>query len=383
MQLLSPTEARSRIAKSIRSPGHRVVPPEQAIGRIIADDVVFTDPIPARPISAMDGYAVRARDTPGELECIGTASPAQSTPGVVGRGTCFQILTGAPLPEGADTVVPLEDVEGTKAHVRVRVPQVRAGACVVPAGAVRAAGSRIPTGTSVSPGMAATMLSVGIPGARVREPLHVRILPIGTEIVQGSVRDALSPILESHLNRLGCRVEREPAANDEPAELARRLRSSHPAESVILTTGGTGPSETDHVAGLKIGESLFDSLPVKPGRPTKAYVLKDGRVWIALPGNPSAALLIFRAIVVPALLEAMGQPASPASERGVVRVAATIPGHRERWRIAPVRVDANGIIPIPDGPSTSLGWWDSADGVVVVGPGQSIPAGGHAEVLWW
>lgn len=349
--------------------------PLEALGMVLASPAKTAHASPASDVSAMDGYAVRSGDTPGRLTRRATSRPGKPTTSDLLAGECWSILTGAPLPKGADAVVPME--EALWDETTVQVPASRPGSHVVPTGSANPEGLRIRPGTRISIPLAACLAASGTPRVKVHSRLPVRLIPLGSELVDGSVPDFLSPLLAHQLDANGCMVNRIPCVEDDATAMGAALQGPEP---LIVTTGGTGPSESDLVARLGADGILFDGINVKPGRPTKAIRLPDGRLWLALPGNPVSALLVTAGILVPALREALQGPTLP---KPTAPVAQTIPGHPSRWRITPVLATPKGLVPCEPGPSVAPGWLREADGVVNVPPATTLGVGSFAEVWTW
>ncbi len=376
MNLVSPPEAIRLLREALPAGRSERVRAVDAVGRILARDVVLRQPSPRHAVSAMDGYAVRSSDTPGRLSVAGLVSPGSRRRNAPPSGVCVQILTGGPVPPGCDAVAALEDCEVQ--GKLVAVPASAPGRHIVPAGAATPAGTRFSAGTRITPGIASALADGGAWKVAVRARFEVRIVPVGTELVEGTVRESVSPILKSQLERAGCRPTLRPPVPDEPKAIRAALRGTAP---VVITTGGTGPSERDLVASLGRGRMLFSGIEVKPGRPAKAIRLPGGRLWIALPGNPTSALLIHQAVVLPALRGEGDGAAATGSHACLVEEA--LEGHPTRWRIVPVRSGPRGLRPAGDGPSAAAGWLAPSSGVVLVPPGGRVAVGETAEVLPW
>ncbi len=369
-------DAAEALRRAIPGPLTRWVPVFDALGHVLAEDVRLKRASPTAALAAMDGVAVQASDQPRLLECVGQSQPAAPCREPLPDGSCITILTGAPLPSGANAVIPLEQLEAARQPDPgpVRVPAVAAGAHVVPAGAAFSAGTVLAAGTRLGPGAVTALADAGIAEVPIAW-LPVRLVPVGDELVSGTVVDSVCPVLKAWMRRWMVDVERLDPVPDHPLRLLEALEGPEP---VVITTGGTGRSSQDIVARAAIGEPLLDGIAVKPGKPTKAYRLRGGRLWIALPGNPSAALLLFRALVLPLLV-----PSSAPGSRVSARLTSPLDGHAARWRVAPVSLGPHGADPVPEGPSVAAGWWLGADGVVVLAPGTRLAAGQPVEVLPW
>lgn len=373
----SPLSGRQLISQALESSERRRFPPAVAIGFTLAEDVTLDRARPPTPLSAMDGFAVRSEEVPAELRLSGTARPGDPPPGPLQSGQAMRTLTGAPVPEGADAVVMQEDVTST--GERFRIPAVRSGANIVPAGKAVEAGTVVPAGTKVGPGLAETLASQGIDEVDVRALPRIRLAPLGDELVSGRIQETVCPILEQLLAAVGASVDRLDPVGDDPQTLRKVLGGPEP---VTITTGGTGPSIRDPARRVEVDELLFEGLNVKPGKPLRAAVLEDDGLWIALPGNPTSAIFTFRAIVLPSLLHASGHASGPR-RRARHRVAEPLEPHPKKWLIAPVRIEEDGVHPISQGPSLATGWWLDADGLVLLMPSTRIEEDALVEVMHW
>lgn len=370
---LSFPEAQAVLAAALPPPSAETRSPLAGLGMRLAEDIVLAAASPAMPVSAMDGVALRASSQPQQLACIGESAPERPWGIPLEPGTCVQILTGASLPVGADSVVPVEDLRSAAGQIQVGACTV--GAHVVPVGAAHPAGARLVRGTHLGPGAVERLLSAGIGSLLVDQPPRLRVVPVGDELVAGTVRDSVTPVLAQWMAQDGLEATRWEPVCDRQEDVRSALDGPEP---IIITTGGTGPSHRDVISSIG-AEPLFDGIHVKPGKPTKAYHLPGNRIWIALPGNPTAALLVFHALVRPCLLSTAGLRSVLPS----ARLTTPLPAHPDRWRIAPVRLDGRQASPLPEGPSLSTGWWMLADATILLPPGGGLGAGAHVEVQPW
>ncbi len=309
-------EARRNILDAVRPLGAEAVPILDAIGRVLAEHVAAPRELPAWDNSAMDGYAVRAEGAAaGTSLALSAYIPAGSAgSGTLQPGTAAKILTGAPLPPGADAVVPFEDAEERDGRVHLRA-EVRAGAHVRRRGEDIRAGERVlAAGTVLGPAeisflAACSRLSVPV----VRRP-RVAILSTGDELVEageplapGKIHDSNGPALAAAVREAGGDPARVGIARDEVESLRARLAEGLRADALV-TTAGVSKGDRDLVrevlAEMGVRE-VFWNVDIKPGRPM-AFGMRDGRPVFSLPGNPVSTLLTFELFVRPALLRMMG-----------------------------------------------------------------------------
>lgn len=332
---LSPIAGRERVA--VRA----------ALGRVLAEDVIAPCNVPAHDNSAMDGYAVRATDltSTGEsaLAVVGTALAGRPFSGMVGAGQAVRIMTGATIPQGADTIVVQEVAR--REHERVFIPAgQKKGQNLRHAGEDLAEGGvAIPAGKRCGPAELGLIASLGIAEVCVRRRLRVAVMSTGDEIASigrplgpGEVYDSNRYTLHGVLTRLGCELLDLGVVPDRPEALEAAFSEASQAADVIITSGGVSVGEADFIREMmnRMGEVAFWKLAIKPGRPMAFGRIGDA-VLFGLPGNPVAVMVTFYQFVQDALLQLMGVAPLPAPERFPVRAAFSMrkqPGRVEYLR---------------------------------------------------
>lgn len=324
--------------------GWETVPVRDALGRVLYGCVVAPFDVPAHDNSAMDGFALRNADlspaSETRLSVVGVALAGHAFSGGVGAGQAVRIMTGAVLPQGADTVVPQEFacVDGDTVAIP---PGQKAGQNVRLAGEDLAAGKpALKAGWRLGSAEIGLLASLGIGEVTVRRRLRVAFFSTGDEIVSlnrplepGQVYDSNRYTLFGLLTQLGVDLIDMGVVRDDPAALEKSLREAAEQADVILTTGGVSVGDADYVRELmaRLGEINFWKLNIKPGRPMAFG--KIGHAWLfGLPGNPVAVMVTFQQLVRDALLTLMGCDPLPA--RPVFRVPCDTrfvkgPGRRE------------------------------------------------------
>jgi molybdopterin molybdotransferase len=290
----------------------------EALGRVLAQDVMSPIDVPAHDNSAMDGYALRSADlkSAGEtrLRIAGSAFAGRPYEGEVAAGECVRIMTGAVLPAGADTVVMQEvaGVDGAHAvippgqkprlNTRRRGEDLRAGSVAL------AAGKRL------SPADIGLVASLGIGEVDVRRRVRVAIFStgdevqaIGTATQPGQIYDSNRHTLWGMLTRLGCEVIDLGIVRDRPDALEHALREAAANADAVITSGGVSVGEADFIRELmtKLGDVAFWKIAMKPGRPMAFGRIGNASLF-GLPGNPVATMVAFCWFVRPALLKLAG-----------------------------------------------------------------------------
>jgi molybdopterin molybdotransferase len=318
-----------------------VLPPEEkplieALGQVLAEDVPATFEIPPLDNTAMDGYAVRAEDTrgatdsaPTSLNVIGEVAAGYEFKGEVGRGTAVRIMTGAPIPAGADSIVPFEETDepfekapaGTREiAVRVKVfKEAQPGANVRKAGEdVRAGQVVVRRGTVLRPSEIGVIASVGRAAVRVIRRPVVAVLSTGDELLEPGQKRSGARIYDSNAHSVGALVKRyggEPEllgiAKDTIEALTDKIHKGLSAD-MLITSAGVSRGDYDVVKDVltREGEIDFWTVAMKPGKPLAFGCFRgNGRVipHIGLPGNPVSAMVAFDLFGRPAMMKMMGK----------------------------------------------------------------------------
>ena len=321
-----------------------------ALGLVLAEDTVADRDVPPFRNSAMDGYAVRGDDVqtvPATLRVVGQVAAGGTPERAVGRGEAMRIMTGAPMPEGADTVVRVEDTDNRDDAVTIKAATPK-GLSVRQAGEdLRAGETILRRGTLLRPAEIGLLASVGGKSVRVHKRPRVAVLSTGDEVVEidaplgrGQIRDANRYSLASAVRATGCEPWVRGIVRDTPDALRAALREASAAD-VIVTSGGVSVGDHDHVKPVlsELGTIDFWAIAIRPGRPLAFGELRDGprRVPIfGLPGNTVSSLLTFEIFVRPGLLRMQGR-AHVMRPRAKARLAEPVE------KVASLRFFARGI----------------------------------------
>jgi molybdopterin molybdotransferase len=373
-----------------------------AHGCVLVEDVTSTFPLPPFDNSAMDGYAVRSEDlrtvtesTPVVLPVVGDVAAGSTTPYTVQPGLCVRIMTGAPIPPGADAVVPVEQTDGGIAQVVVH-RAVPAGHCI------RTAGEDAPTGTAVLTAgthLGATQLgllaAVGRDRVLVRPRPRVVVLSTGSELVEpgqplgrGQIPDSNSALLTAAALEAGAIAYRVGIVSDNPNELADAIDDQLIRADVIVTTGGVSVGAYDVVKEVlsRSGTVAFDRVAMQPGMPQGFGTIgPDQTPFFGLPGNPVSAYVSFEVFVRPALRRMLGvEPIARPTVRARVTEAVRSPAGKRSYLRAWLSVEGGVYTVRPVGANGShLIASLAASNALLVVPEQTteLEAGAAATVL--
>ncbi|WP_324739786.1 molybdopterin molybdotransferase MoeA [Pseudomonas veronii] len=316
-QLMPVDEAIEQLlAQAPPAPPTEVIPLGQAAGRVIAEELFSPLDLPCWDNSAMDGYALRATDVPeqgGYLVLAGRIAAGHSSDELLQAGQTVRIFTGAPLPPGADSVVPQERcrVYGQ----RIWCPPLRLGEHVRKRGEEMQRGQRLlRVGQRLRAQEVGLLASAGIPWVKVYRPLRVCLLSSGDELREpgeslapGQIYNSNRHLVTALLRGWGVEVLDYGVMADALAASRDALILASSECDLLLTTGGVSVGEEDHLkqAIQELGRVDFWRLAIQPGKPL-AFGEVAGKPWIGLPGNPSAALITALVVVRPFLLRAQG-----------------------------------------------------------------------------
>ncbi len=318
---LSVEEARSRIMDTLQPTGPVLKRSlREALGQVLAEDVISPINVPNHTNSAMDGYALGGDDLPGdevrEYRIIGTAYAGVPFTAACGKGECVRIMTGAPIPAGTDTVVMQEQTEaGAEGYIRIGAGH-RAGQNVRQAGEDIAKDSVVlSAGRRVNPADLGVLASLGVSEISVQRPLRVAFFSTGDELRSigeplrdGEVYDSNRYALYGMLQQLNVEILDMGVVRDDPVLMEATFQQASAVADVVITSGGVSVGEADYTKIIldKLGQINFWKIAIKPGRPL-AFGKLGNALFFGLPGNPVAVMVTFLQFVQPALLKLAGQ----------------------------------------------------------------------------
>jgi molybdopterin molybdotransferase len=297
------SEALGRVLAAVTPvSGSERLPIRQALGRVLAGDVRSTIDVPAHDNSAMDGYALRSADLPDaaplRLRLIGAAFAGRPFDGEVGEGECVRIMTGAPVPEGADTVVMQERVSADNDSVQINALPADAANVRLAGEDIQAGEVALSAGAQLQPAHIGLLASIGAAEVDVLRRPRVaffstgdELCEVGTPTQRGQIYDSNRYTLFGMLKRLDAEIIDLGVIRDRPNELAAGLQRAAESADLIVTTGGVSVGEADYLVEIfeRLGQIDFWSIAIKPGRPTVFGTLGDA-LYLGLPGNPVSAI---------------------------------------------------------------------------------------------
>lgn len=400
-RLLSLDEAHERISAEVTPLASRAVALDQAVGRVLASPIVASEDNPAFHKAMMDGFAVRAADCTRpstELEILGLAPAGAEPTQTVGKGQAVQINTGAPVPDGADAVVRIEDTTRSAdgAHVTVNAP-ISTGKHIAPRASNTLKGDVVlAPPLRLESAQIAAAATAGAAEVEVYPEVSVAIAVTGNELVAvgqakkpGQIFESNGPMLAALMRQFGARPEQIGIVPDEPQALKHSLAAAmqHP---LVIAVGGMSMGTLDLVpqvfADLGV-DWKFHGVRMRPGKPVAYGRGPDGQHVFGLPGNPVSAFVCAWLFVRMVIRGLQGLPPSPPQRWSVTLAADLKPGRDSRIALLPARVwncPDRGMMAEP------CAWHGSGDPVglakanallVREKPTDAAPAGHRAEVI--
>ncbi len=379
------------------------IPCREATGTVLAAPVTAAEDVPPFPNSAVDGYAVVAASVaavPVELPVVGEVAAGAHTDRVLQPGEAIRIMTGAPMPAGADAVVMVEDSERLDGGSRVRI-----NASVASGVAVRVVGDDVhegtllyEPGTFVTPAVAAVLASVNAATVQVVRPVRVAVLSTGDELVDdggplqpGQIRESNRTMLLGQVRDAGCEAVDVGTVRDDEAALEAVLRDAAARYDAIVTSGGVSMGDYDVVKAVlsRIADMRWMQIAIKPAKPFAFGLLASGDRQVpvfGLPGNPVSSWVSFELLARPALRQMAGhpQPQRPMVEAvaddglrrrpdGKIHYMRVVAGFGDDGRVHVRSVGAQGSHQLA---ATSL-----ANAIAEVPDGEGVAPGGIVRTI--
>jgi len=394
--VISLAEAQSTILDPVAVLAPRRFATRDARGLVLAEDVVATENVPPFANTGMDGYAVRAADTPGRLRVVGELPAGRAPTVAVGPGEAIRIMTGAPMPDGADAVVMVERkrVEGEQVEVEV----AELGEHVRRAGGDVVAGDLVfERGVLLTPAHLGVLASLDVHEVACHPRPRVAVVSTGDELVEqgalapGRIRDSNRPMLLALLEELGCEAVDGGIVGDDEAAITKAIEHAADTCDVLLTSGAVSVGDYDfvklvleRVAKQRRGSSLWAQVAIKPAKPL-AFAMLGPVPAFGLPGNPVSSRVSFELFARPALRKLAGR-SDVAAETVRATAAVAMPRrpdgklHLDRVRVR--LVDGRYVCERAGFQASNvLSGMASANGLALLDDGEGVAAGAEVRVL--
>jgi molybdopterin molybdotransferase len=343
-------EARRLVLAGVSPLGTEGVRLEAALGRVGAEPVRTPDDVPAFDTSAMDGFAASSVDLPGELTVVGDSSAGSPWSGRLGPGTAVGISTGAQVPEGADTVVKIEDTEPGSGDPPVTVvvgKPVPAGQNIRWRAEIMSAGTPVMgAGTRIGAVEAGLLASTGTDPVACHTRPRIAIVATGDELVEsggprapGQIWNSNLPVISAMARSAGAEVASAAVAADSPEATVTALEAGMDSDLLVIC-GGVSVGDHDHVKGALSGlgaERIFWGLAMKPGRPAWFGIRGKTRI-LGLPGNPVSAMAVFAILGLPLLRLLGGESTAGVDAQPSAFLTAPVNRLSDRLLAAPCRM---------------------------------------------
>ena len=392
--MVSVAEALQVVSHISRTPlGIEMIAPHRAAGRVLAETVLAPADMPAEPRATVDGYAIRTSDGDVPRQVIAELTAGGDERLTLAPGQATRIMTGAPLPAGADAAVMVErthEVDGVLTYQGT----VRAGECVLPVGSdMRSDDVVIPAGATLLAGEVGLLTNIGLSLVAVYRRPVVAVLSTGDEVYEydeplpyGGVRDSNRHALMAAIESAGCEARSLGIARDDHALQRQKIMEGLAQADVLITSGGVSMGTKDFIKPLlaEIGTVHFGRIAFKPGKPTMCATVGD-RIMFGLPGNPVSSLVSFEVFVRPALRRLMGD-ATPDRPRVPVYLSESIKPSPDRpeYQRAIVRWHDGRLVASTTGAqgSSRLLSMRAANALLVIAPGEErLAVGSTVDAL--
>ncbi len=383
--MITVTEALRIIVEKSKPLAAERVALDEALGRVLAEDVFADMDLPPFDRAQMDGYAVRSadlRETPARLRVVGEAAAGDGWRGTLQAGEAVRIMTGAPLPSGADSVQQVEltrEEEGGRMVLVERATEP--GQFYVTRASEISGGERVlEAGEEINAARMAVLASFGYARVPVRRRPRVAVLATGTELVRveekpgaDQIRDSNSYSLAAYARLAGAEVERLPFAGDDPELLRAEVERAAARSDLLVLSGGVSMGRYDFTKGAlqALGAELFfERVALRPGKPTVFARLPGGTLVFGLPGNPVSVSVTFNLFARTALRSMQGaRDPALVEERAVLTRAAKGAAGRTSYLPALLRTDDAGRLlaePLKWGGSSDFVAFARAEALLIV-----------------
>ncbi len=387
----------AHIRASVPSPRATTVPVGDALGLVLAADIVAGEAVPPFANTAMDGYAVRARDTaaaPVRLRVVGDLAAGHAPVVPVGPGEAIRIMTGAPMPDGADAIVMVERTERDGDDgVQIQVAATAGEHVRYPGGDVAEGDLVFTTGAVLTPAHVGVLASLGFSEVPVYARVRVGVMSTGDELREGpgvlapgQIRDSNRPMMLGLVTEAGCEAVDLGIGRDDEAEVTTRFRDAAASCDAIVTTGGVSVGDYDVVKAVleQLGVLEWWQVSIKPAKPL-AFARIDGTPVFGLPGNPVSSHVSFELFARPALRQMMGH--RDVDRPVVTAIAGEAMPRRADGKVyfdrVRVHYDGDHYVAVRSGTQASnvLSGMAQANGLAILPDGPGLDAGAPVPVM--
>jgi molybdopterin molybdotransferase len=397
--MISITEAVQIVLSETSALSEETIRLPEAVGRILAEDIIADGDLPPFNRAQMDGYAVRAADaekTPARLRIVGESAAGAGWHQEMKAGEAVRIMTGAPVPQGADSVQQVELTRELNGAGTVEILEsVQPGRSIVrQAAEIRAGQTVLRAGEEINAQMIATLASFGYAQVKVGRQPRVAVMATGSELVDvdrtpalDQIRDSNNYTIEAYAKLAGATVERVPLAGDDTELLKKQMAAALEHCDMLVTSGGVsmGIYDFTKTAFRELGaEIFFERVALKPGKPT-VFGKIGGKLIFGLPGNPVSVAVTFNLFARTALRAMQG-----ATEKTLPEVSTVLARNvkaspdRDSYLPALLRTDEDGRLlaePLKWGGSSDFVSFARANGLIIVPAGAAFAAGDRAKCL--
>jgi molybdenum cofactor synthesis domain-containing protein len=370
--MISVAEAINQVLRETAPLPAEAIPLRAARGRVLAEDIIADSDLPPFDRSQMDGYAIRAADVaavPATLKIVGESAAGRGWHNQMNAGEAVRIMTGAPVPSGADSVQQVELTREISHRAEVEILQtLSTGRSIVRRGSeIKANQQVITSGERISTAMMAVLASFGCAKVKVSRQPRVAVLATGSELVsveqkpgRDQIRDSNNLTISAYAEMAGAIVEHLPLAGDDSDLLKRQITESAQRSDVVITSGGVSVGAYDFTkpALKELGAELFfERVALRPGKPTVFARLPNGALFFGLPGNPVSVSVTFSLFARAAILGMQSTKETALAEDSAV-LASGVKGALERDSYLPalLTTDSSGALL-----ATALKWGGSSD----------------------
>jgi molybdopterin molybdotransferase len=389
--MISVTEAIHLVREQTSALPSERVALENARGRYLAEDIVADSDLPPFDRSQMDGYAVRANDAqqaPTRLRIVGESAAGRGWYSEMKAGEAVRIMTGAPVPAGADSVQQVEltrEIEDGR-EVEIQQPPAPGKSIVRRGSEIKKGETVLVAGDQISAATMAVLASFGYPQVSVTRQPKVAVLATGSELVAvnhkpgpDQIRDSNNFTIAAYAQLAGALVERLPLAGDDTTLLKRQIAEAAERSDIVITSGGVSVGVYDFTkpALRELGaEFFFERVALRPGKPTVFARLPNGTLFFGLPGNPVSVSVTFNLFARVAILT-MQRGSDTGLQRGTAVLANVVRGTKDRESYLPIQLSTSDdghllALPLKWGGSSDFVSFARADAMAIVPAGINV-----------